>query len=88
MDGKVSHLLDCSVPCYGAIVFRHNPNAVEVKHKACGLALVLLIPPLVTWVPFVWLYGLSEAACWIKLSENSTCDYDYIGLVLWLCGLY
>ena len=26
------------------------------------------------------MYGLSEAACWIKLSENSTCDYDYIGL--------
>ena len=63
------------------LVFRHNANAVKVKHEACDLALVLLLPPLVTWVPFVKnMYGLSEAACWIKLSENSTCDYDYIGL--------
>ena len=63
------------------LVFRHNANAVKVKHEACGLALVLLLPPLVTWVPFVKnMYGLSEVTCWIKLSENSTCDYDYIGL--------
>ena len=63
------------------LVFRYNANAVKVKHEACGLAVVLLIPPLVTWVPFVKnMYGLSEAACWIKVSENSTCDYDYIGL--------
>ena len=26
------------------------------------------------------MYGLSEARCWIKLYDNSACDYDYIGL--------
>ena len=63
------------------LVFRHNANAVKVKHEACGIAVVLLLPLLVTWVPFVKnMYGLSEAVCWIKLSENSTCNYDYIGL--------
>ena len=63
------------------LVFRHNANAVKVKHEACGLAVVSLLPLLVTWVPFVKnMYGLSEETCWIKLSENNTCDYDYIGL--------
>ena len=43
--------------------------------------MVLLLPLLVTWVPFVKnMYGLSEVMCWIKLSENSICDYDYNGL--------
>ena len=64
------------------LVFRHNANAVKVKHEACGLAVVLLLPLLVSWVPFSVknMYGLSGVICWIKVSENSTCDYDYIGL--------
>ena len=63
------------------LVFRHSANAVKVKHEACGLAVVLLLPLVVAWVPFVKnMYGLSGAACWIKLSENSACNYDYIGL--------
>ena len=76
-------LVVCWVALYlvMVLVFRYNANAVKVKHEACGLAVVLLLPPLVTWVPFVKnMSGLSEAACWIKVSENSTCDYDYIGL--------
>ena len=63
------------------LVFRHSANAIKVKHEVCGIAVVLVLPLLVSWVPFVKnMYGLSEAACWIKLSENSACDYDYIGL--------
>ena len=64
------------------LVFRYNANAVKVKHEACGLAVVLLLPLLVSWVPFSVknMYGLSEVICWIKVSENSTCNYDYIGL--------
>ena len=51
--------------------------------------MVLLLPPLVTWVPFVKdRYGLSEVACWIKLSENSTCNYDYIGLTFMFALYY
>ena len=62
-------------------MFRHSANAVKVKHEACGLAVVLLLPLVVAWVPFVKnMYGLSGAACWIKLSENSACDYGYICL--------
>ena len=63
------------------LVFRHSANAVKVKHEACGLAVVLLLPLVVAWLPFVKnMYGLSDVTCWIKLSENSACDYDYIGL--------
>ena len=35
------------------LVFRHNANAVKVKYEACGIAVVLLLPLLVSWVPFV-----------------------------------
>ena len=63
------------------LVFRHSANAIKVKYEVCGLAVVLVLPLLVSWVPFVKnMYGLSGVACWIKLSENSACDYDYIGL--------
>ena len=63
------------------LVFRHSANAIKVKHEACGLAVVLLLPLVVAWVPFVKnMYGLSDVTCWIKLSENCVCDYDYIGL--------
>ena len=63
------------------LVFRHSANAIKVKYEACGLAVVLLLPLVVTWVPFVYdMYGLSEETCWIKLSKNNTCDYDSIGL--------
>ena len=71
------------------LVFRHNANTVKRKHEVCGIAVVLLLPPLVTWVPFVKeRYGLSEVACWIKLSENSTCIYDYIGLTFMFAFYY
>ena len=68
------------------LVFRYNANAVKVKHEACGLAVVLLLPLLVSWVPFSVknMYGLSGVICWIKVSENSTCDYDCIGLTFLL----
>ena len=68
------------------LVFRHSANAIKVKYEACGLAVVLLLPLVVTWVPFVYdMYGLSEEICWTKLSNNNACDYDSIGLTLCLC---
>ena len=71
------------------LVFRHNADNVKRKHEVCGIAVVLLLPLLVTWVPFVKnRYGLSEVACWIKLSENSTCNYDYIGLTFMFAFYY
>ena len=62
------------------LVFNHSANAIRWKHEVCGLAVVLILPLSITWVPFVKdKYGLSQAQCWIKASE-SNCTYDYIGL--------
>jgi len=61
-------------------VFKHNANAIKCKYEACGLAVVLILPASITWVPFVkGMYGWSRGGCWIKTSE-SDCVYDYVGL--------
>ena len=78
----ISRLVMCWIVFYlvMVLVFKHNTNAIKWKHEVCGLAVVLILPLLITWVPFVkGMYGLSQAHCWIKISE-SDCTYDYVGL--------
>ena len=86
--GWMEKLVICWIVLYlvMVLVFRYSANAITVKHEACGLAVLLLLPLLVSWVPFSVknMYGLSGVICWIKVSENSTCDYDYIGLTFLL----
>jgi len=63
------------------LVFKHSANAIKWKHEACGLAVVLVLPASITWLPFVKdMYGWSQVQCWIKISE-SDCIYDYEGLI-------
>ena len=60
------------------LVFKHSANAIKWKHEACGLAVVLILPPLTSWVPFVEnMYGLSQGGCWIKTSESDC----FVGLI-------
>ena len=60
-------------------------NAIKWKHEACGLAVVLILPALITWVPFVkGMYGWSQEQCWIKTSENNNCMFDSAGLTIML----
>lgn len=63
------------------LVFRCNVTGT--KQEACGLTVVLILPFLFNWIPFVKdMYGLSGPHCWIKQSMNSNCEYDNVGIAL------
>ena len=63
------------------LVFKCSADAIRRKHEICGLAVVLVLPFLFNWVPFLEdMYSLSGAECWIKPSEKSFCKYDGVGL--------
>ena len=48
------------------LVFKYNADAVRRKHEVCGLAVILVLPFLFNWVPFLeGMYSLSGAECWI-----------------------
>ena len=61
-------------------VFKHQAD--KPKHEVSGLVVILLLPFIINWIPFVNdMYGLSGIWCWIKLT-NGDCHGDYtLGLV-------
>ena len=64
------------------LVFKYSANAIRRKHEICGLVVVLILPFLFNWIPFLKsMYGLSGGDCWIKPSVNNYCDYDEVGLI-------
>ena len=78
----IPRLVICWIVLYllMVLVFNHSTEVVKWKYEVCGLAVVLILPPLISWVPFVkGMYGLSQGGCWIKTSE-SNCLYDDVGL--------
>ena len=83
VTGWIPRLVICWIVLHLVLVsvFKHNANAIKCKYEACGLAVVLILPAAITWVPFVkGMYGWSQqVGCWIKISE-SNCTYDYEGL--------
>ena len=67
------------------LVFKYSAHDVKRKHEIYGLAVILVLPFLINWLPFVIdknMYGLSGGECWIKPSVKSYCDYDGVGLTL------
>jgi len=78
----IQRLVICWIVLYlvMVLVFKHSVNTIKCKYEACGLAVVLILPAAITWVPFVkGMYGWSRVGCWIKISE-SNCMYDCEGL--------
>ena len=61
-------------------VFKHQAD--KPKHEVSGLVIILLIPFIINWIPFVNdMYGLSGIWCWIKLT-NGDCHNDHtLGMV-------
>jgi len=83
----IPRLVICWIVLYllMVLVFKHSANAIKWKHEACGLAVVLILPASISWVPFVkGMYGLSQEQCWIKTSENNSCLFDSAGLTVML----
>ena len=63
------------------LVFKYGADAIRRKHEMCGLTVVLVLPFLFNWIPFVKnMYGLSGGECWMKPSVTSYCKYDNVGL--------
>ena len=63
------------------LVFQYSANAIRRKHEICGLVVVLILPFLFNWVPFLKnMYGLSGGQCGMKPSVTSNCKYDDVGL--------
>ena len=71
----------CWIVLYLLLVFKYSANAIRRKHEICGLAVVLILPFLFNWIPFVKnMYGLSGEQCCMKPSVRSYCKYDSVGL--------
>ena len=69
------------IALYLVMVLVFSANAIRRKHEICGLAVVLILPFLFNWVPFVKnMYGLSGGKCCMKPSVTSYCKYDNVGL--------
>ena len=63
------------------LVFKYSANAIRRKHEICGLVVVLILPFLINWIPFLKnMYSLSGGQCWMKPSVTSDCKYDNVGL--------
>ena len=63
------------------LVFKYSANAIRRKHEICGLVVVLILPFLFNWIPFLKnMYGLSGGQCCMKPSVRSYCKYDNVGL--------
>lgn len=58
-------------------------QASKLKHEVLGLFVVILVPLMKDWLPFVWkMYGLTGMWCWIKLTD-ANCGENYkLGLGL------
>jgi len=55
-------------------VFKYRAD--KPKHEISGLFVILLLPFIINWIPFVNnMYGLSGIWCWIKLT-NGDCHSD------------
>ena len=75
-------LVVCCIVLVIILVFKSRNNVVKQKHEVIGLAIVLILPFTLNWIPFLkGMYGLSGGGCWIKPSVNSSCNYDYVGLI-------
>ena len=77
-------LVICWIVLYLAVVlvFKCSANTIRRKREICGLTVILVLPFLLNWVPFVEnLYGLSGGDCWMKPSVRNYCDYDDVGLI-------
>ena len=75
-------LVICCIVLVIVLVFKSNANIIKQKHEVCGLAVLLILPFSLNWIPFVKdMYGLSGGGCWIKPSVKSSCKYDYVGLI-------
>ena len=67
-------LIICWIVLYLVVVlvFKYSANAIRRKHEICGLVVVLILPFLFNWIPFLKnMYGLSGGQCWMKLSVTS-----------------
>ena len=52
---------------YLLMVLVFSADALRRKHEICGLVVVLILPFLFNWVPFVKnMYGLSGGQCWMN----------------------
>ena len=55
VTGWIPRLVICWIVLHLVLVlvFKHNANAIKCKYEACSLAVVLILPAAITWVPFV-----------------------------------
>ena len=77
-------LVICWIVLYLAVVlvFKCSANTIRRKHEICGLTVILVLPFLLNWVPFLKnLYGLSGGNCWMKPSVRNYRDYDDVGFI-------
>ena len=67
-------------------VFKYQAD--KPKHEVSGLVIILLLPLIINWIPFVnKMYGLSGIWCWIKLT-NGDCHSDHTLGVVYHFTLY
>lgn len=81
---SVKTLVVCWIVLYLFILVVFKYNASRLHHEAFGLIIVVIVPLMVDWLPFVWnSYGLSGLWCWIKLTDDHCNDkFDGVGLIL------
>ena len=76
-------LINCWTVLYlvMVLVFKYSADTIRRKHEICGLAVILILPFLFNWIPFLKsMYGLSGGQCCMKPSMRSYCKYDNVGL--------
>lgn len=81
-------LMVCWIVFYLLLLVVFKRNASKPTHEVFGLAIVMLIPLMIDWIPFIWnSYGLSGLWCWIELT-NEQCKKVWPGLGLMLAVEY
>ena len=66
----------CLIVTYILLLSVFNYNANQTKHEVAGVLLVITVPILIDWLPFVWKrYGRSTMECAIQ--TNSYCSTDH-----------
>ena len=81
-------LVVCWIVLYLLLLVVFKCNASKPSHEAIGVAVIVLVPFAVDWLPFRWgSYGLSGLWCWIELTDEH-CDNLLRGLGLMLAVEY
>ena len=65
------------IPVYVFCAVLFEKQLREHKHEIAGVVIVLLVPLLFSWEPFVTgQYGLTDSICWIKDDDGCPGNYD------------